>query len=192
MTKTSKRQDYRLTGAWAVRLATIVKDDSTFHQHAVDTLRNNLFDLAPIYSGYASKAAIAEHGGKLTKMTWEHYHPRQKMARVILAMAMEGADLDSLELVIREACMCHRTTAGENTALVPYQKREDYVWEEAYASVGIELVQWNGVETWFEVDGEKHWGTKRELMAKFGVGEFKLNRMITASGSNMDNFFDED
>jgi hypothetical protein len=103
-------------------------------------LRNLIFDMKHIYSGYASKAAIKQHNGYLSRMTPEHYNPRQKMAEKMVAMVKSGSSKEEVLSVLKEACKIHRVTSDENKNLRPHQRKEDYVAEKAYAEEKIELV----------------------------------------------------
>lgn len=168
------RNNYGAVARWVINART---GDQDLEVITINALRNVLFDLAPIMSGYCSKAAIEECDGKLSKMVIEHYHSRQTMARKIVDLAKQTSNVDEVEELIKEACKAHRTTKSENMALVPYQKRSDYNWEEAYADVGIELVEYDGPRMDIKYDGVVYnVKSKAELRRKLGISEYKMNR----------------
>ena len=163
---------YNRVARWVMTL------DSEFDIININALRNVLFDLPAIMSGYCSKAAIAEHDGRIGKMVVEHYHSRQTMARKIVNFVREGATLDQVEAMIREACKAHRTTKAENIALIPYQRKADYNWEEAYAAVGIELVEYDGPRKTYVYESTTYVvKSKAELARKLNVSKYRINKM---------------
>jgi hypothetical protein len=170
----SMRNNYKAVAQWVMNNRT---GDSDLELITVNGLRNILFDLAPIMSGYCSKAAIEEHDGRLSKMTVEHYHSRTRMARAIVDLAKQTNNVSKIQELVMEACKAHRTTKRENLDLVEYQKQDDYNWEEAYASVGIELVEYDGPRMDIKYDGVVYnVKTKAELMRKLGISEWQLKR----------------
>lgn len=168
------RNNYRAVAQWVMHNRT---DDSDLEVITINALRNILFDLAPIMSGYCSKAAIEECDGKLAKMVIEHYHSRQTMARKIVDLSKRTLNISKVEDMIMEACKAHRTTKQENLDLIPYQKQPDYVWEEAYAAVGIELVEYDGPRMDIKYDGVVYnVKSKAELRRMLGISEYRMKR----------------
>lgn len=168
------RNNYEAVARWVLHNITA---DSDHEIITINGLRNILFDLSPIPSGYCSKAAIEEYDGKLTKMVKEHYHSRGRMARAIVDLAKQSADISKIQDLVMEACKIHRTTKQENLDLIPYQKQDDYNWEEAYAAVGIELVEYDGPRMDIKYDGVVYnVKSKAELRRMLGISEYKMNR----------------
>ena len=135
--------DYAALVDWLFCQSTFLHDEKHF-LITIAGLRNLIFDMKNTYSGYASKAAIKKHNGYLSRMTPEHYNPRQKMAEKMVGMVQRGASKEEVLIVLKEACKIHRVTSEENDALRPYQKKDDYIPEEAYKKVKIKLVEYAG------------------------------------------------
>jgi hypothetical protein len=157
--------------------------DVPSHLHiTINALRNVLFDLPCIYSGYTSQEAI-NRKYKRSQMTVEHYHSRQRSARSIVYMAMRGAPVDALADEIREACKVHYTTKEENLALIPYQRADDYDWREAYKACNIILVKHDpSIKTYvldcFSVTAK----SKKEAITQFveitGLSKYAVSKKV--------------
>jgi hypothetical protein len=138
-----KSDDYESIIDWVMNQSAFLGSES--HELiTINALRNLIFDAKLIYTGFASKAAINLHNGNITKMTKEHFNPRQKMAEKIVAGVKLRYSKEVLLEMLLDACKINYTTKAENDALKPYQKREDYVPAEAYKKLNIELILHKG------------------------------------------------
>ena len=176
------REDYEGFANYCIGLVNMagIRDEFIFQ-----SIRHQIHDLKPIYSGYTSWAAIKMYNGRVTKMTKEHYNGRANSAREIIQMIKDKVGYQELLNFIKKSCNVHYTTPEENISLVPYQNKENYNWEEAYAAAGIKLVPFQGVKIWYKIDGIKYIKTKLELQEFFGVGLYKLDSMIQEKGEEI-------
>lgn len=177
-----KTDDYETLVDWLFCQSTFLHKEE-YYLITVSAFRNLIFDMKPIYSGYASKAAIELHDGALSKMTSEHYNPRQKMSQKIVGMVRDKASKEDVLSALIEACKVHKVTSDENTALRPYQRKEDYVPEEAYAALKIELVPyaWKPRQKSIEVEG-KIFGSAKEVAEEYNIS-IEIVRYRVASPS---------
>ena len=176
------REDYEAFANFCIGLVGLV---GVREEHIFQSIRHQIHDLKPIYSGYASRAAIKMYNGRVTKMTKEHYNGRANSARQIIQMIKDKVQYQQLLNFIKKSCNVHYTTPEENMSLVPYQNKENYNWEEAYAAAGIQLIPFNGVKIWYKIDGIKYIKTKQELQDLFGVSLYKLDSMIEEKGEEI-------
>jgi len=133
------RTDYEGLINWLIAQREFLNNE-THELITTNAFRNLIFELKPIYTGYASKSAIELHDGCISKMTPEHFNPRQRMSEKIIDGVKSGISKEILVGMLIEACRINYTTKDENKALEPLQKHKDYVPEEAYSELGIELV----------------------------------------------------
>ena len=169
--------NYEAVADWAISQYWFLSNEN-HRLITINALRNILFDLKPIYSGYTSREAI-DRGYKKSQMTVEHYHSRQRMATMIVGLVQNSAAYDEVLASIKEACMVHYTTKEENLALIPYQKQAGYIWEEAYAAVGIELVEYDPTVKDYQYDGQIYQAKSRaELARRLGLSTYKASKLI--------------
>jgi len=133
------RKDYEGVVRWVINQKEHLHDES--HKLiTINSLRNLIFDLKTIWTGYASKAAIKKHNGRISNMTPEHYNPRQRMAEKIVEAVIENRSFDTILELLLDACKIHYVTNEENKKLIPLQRADNYVMEDAYSICKIELV----------------------------------------------------
>lgn len=172
------REDYEGFAHFCISLVGLEGLPGVREEHIFQSIRHQIHDLKPIYSGYASHAAIKMYKGRITKMTKEHYNGRANSARQIIQMIKDKVGYQELLKFIKKSCNVHYTTPEENMKLVPYQNKENYNWKESYDAAGIKLVPFTGVKIWYKIDGIKYNKTKQELQEFFGVSLYKLDSMI--------------
>jgi hypothetical protein len=176
------REDYEAFANFCIGLVGLV---GVREEHIFQSIRHQIHDLKPIYSGYTSHAAIKMYKGRLTKMTKEHYNGRANSAREIVQMIKNKVGYQELLNFIKKSCNVHYTTPEENMKLVPYQNKENYNWEEAYAAAGIKLVKYQGIKIWYKIDGVKYYKTKKELQEFFDCSLYCLDGMIDEKGEEI-------
>lgn len=185
----SIREDYVAFANFCIMLVGLLKTNSHYirEEFIFQAIRHGIHDLKPIYSGYSSIAAILKHNGRITHMCREHYHSRAIRARQIIHMIKSTNDLDFQELVdfIKESCKVHYTTAEENTKLAAFQIKENYDWKEAYKTLGIHLAKYDGIKTWYKINGIKYYKTKQEIQDILGLTLYALDNIIEEKGDDI-------
>jgi hypothetical protein len=179
------REDYVNFSQWCRDLVSMVGNTQSREEFLFQAIRHGIHDLRPIYSGYTSIGAIKTFKGKTTHMTREHYNGRANSSRNIIRMIREGiSDTDLLDFVL-ESCKVHYTTKEENIRLIPYQTQSDYTWQEGYKKANIKLVRFDGIKTWYLIDGIKYYKSKQELSDILDVTLYRLDRLIEAKGEEL-------
>ena len=135
-----KSDDYESVVDWLFCQSTFLHNDKHY-TITVNSLRNTIYEMKPIPTGFASKKAIEFFNGKTSAMTKEHFNPRQKMAEKMVNMVKSGASKEEVLEIFMEAVRIHWVHPLENKALIPYQREDDYIAEEAYKKCNIELVE---------------------------------------------------
>lgn len=185
----SIREDYESFANFCIILVGLLKNN-LYHireEFVFQTIRHGIHDLKPIYSGYSSIAAIKKHNGRTTHMCREHYHSRAICARKIVEIIKTTKELEFQDLVdfIKESCKVHYTTSEENNKLAQYQNKENYDWKEAYKTLDIHLVKYDGIKTWYKVDGIKYYKTKQEIQDILGLTLYGLDNLIEEKGDDI-------
>jgi hypothetical protein len=185
MTMLTAREDYINFTQWCRDLVSMTDSKQSREDFLFQAIRHGIHDLKPVYSGYTSLAAIKAFGGRVTHMTREHYNGRANSSRKIIQMIREGvADEDLFDFVLK-SCKVHYTTKEENQRLVQYQNAENYSWQEGYRKAGIKLVRYDGIKTWYLIDGIKYYKSKLELADILGVTLYRLDRLIEGKGEEL-------
>lgn len=101
-----------------------------------------IFRVPATHSGFISKAA-RELKNKNPKYspTKEHFFGRRASATKIFEQLRKGKSFERIVLVILSRSRVHYTTAAENEEL---KKHGHLPWREAYARVGVDLVEYEG------------------------------------------------
>lgn len=132
------RQDYE-------SLAVYILEGFQAHRHNPKSLRwfvagirNQIFDLAEIYTGYRSQESIGQD-----QYTPEHIYPRQKSAEFIVNTLLSGRKLSvkRLTMLLMPRARVNHVTSVENKRLVNMQKSDSYRWRKAYQEIGIVLMR---------------------------------------------------
>jgi hypothetical protein len=139
------KKDYEGLIDWIINQRAFLVQE-THELITINALRNLIFDMKSIYTGYSSKAAIELHNGRISDMTPEHFNPRQRAAEKIVAAVKAGSSKQELVEMLLNSCKIHYVTCDENRALMPLQSQEYYEAEKAYAELGIELVLHSGAK----------------------------------------------
>lgn len=135
------RHNYDLMAEYIINVYNHVKHCDKQVNIFAQGLRNQIFDIGGVYTGYTSKLAIST-GLPKSKLTEEHIYPRMKSTRYIIhVLSTRNISHKRLAALIKSRCRVHITTKQENMALVPHQKDEQYHWREGYKKAGIELIK---------------------------------------------------
>ena len=170
--KITSRREYEAFAKYVILNVEHNKHDELQLKFFKDGLRNQIFDMASIETGFVSEKAIAT-GLPKSKLTEEHIYPRNQSAKKLIQMAIDNCTIEEMISQIKKFCEVHITTKEENTALVQYQKEPDYYWENGYKAVGIKLVEYTfPVQNRYvyNVDGIVY-NTLKEIASKFGIAE---------------------
>jgi len=186
-TDLSIRGDYAAFANYCTQLVNLLKNNLAREEHVFQSIRQGIYDLKPIYSGYASVEAIKKYNGKIKKMCKEHYNGRAMCARKIIEYIKFSnvVNLSYLVNYIKKSSMVHYTTSEENNRLVKFQNKPGYNWEEAYKAAGIILVKYDGIQTWYLIKGIKYYKTKQELKDMFNCTLYAVDNMIEAKGQDI-------
>ena len=166
----NSRREYKAFAQFIINGVNLHKNDDLQLKFFKEGLRNQIFDMAVIYTGYTSKKAI-ETGLPKSKLTEEHIHPRNQSAKRLIQYVLDGMGVNDLAEMVKQFCQVHITTKEENTSLVQYQKQPDYNWQDGYRAVGIELVehQFTRIPKFvYKVDGIEY-NNLKEIAEKFGI-----------------------
>jgi hypothetical protein len=138
--KITMRHNHEKMAEYILNVLKVVKDDEVLLEIFKNGLRNQIFDLGEIYTGYASHLAI-ETGLSKSKLTSEHMYPRNRSAIQIIDRVLYGKPITKSRLAawIKSRCRVHITTKDENLALVQLQKDSNYYWRNGYREIGINL-----------------------------------------------------
>lgn len=142
--KTTMRHDYDKMAEYILTVLPVVKHDPKLLEIFKNGLRNQIFDLGEVYTGYTSRAAIAT-GLPKVKLTSEHIYPRNRSAIQIMNRCLNGPSISQNRLAawLKSRCRVHITTNDENRALVPLQKDPNYFWRNGYHTIGIKLEKYD-------------------------------------------------
>lgn len=111
---------------------------------------NEIYELPPIYSGYASKQALIEKYLNKTEWTKEHMWPRQMAGEALVQFVWNQSKhkkyticVDEMIDDLKDLTVVNYTTKNENMLLKPYQRKDSWVSPEyAYEMAKIELLPW--------------------------------------------------
>ena len=131
------RQDYAAFADYIRRAFTTHKNNPRDMEYFAQALRNQIFDMASIPSGYSS---ISVANTPPSKLTHEHIFPRMQSARFIIKQLERGISRKRLIALIKSRCRIHYTTSQENNLLRKLQRDPTYFWRNGYKQMGIELV----------------------------------------------------
>ncbi len=135
--RTPIRQDYESLAVYILEGFEAHKHNSKSLRWFVAGIRNQIFDLAEVYTGYRSKESI-----ETNRITPEHVFPRQKTAEYIVNLLLSGRKMTTARLtkLLMSRSRVHYVSKRENEVLIPWQKSRDYKWRKAYRHFKIELV----------------------------------------------------
>lgn len=177
--KTTMRHDYDKMAEYILTVLPVVKHDPKLLEIFKNGLRNQIFDLGEVYTGYASHLAI-ETGLPKNKLTSEHIYPRNRSAIQIINRVLSGIHISQNRLGawLKSRCRVHITTNDENRALVPLQKSPDYFWRRGYRAIGIKLEKYDfptKQQFVYNVEG-KVYNTLNEVAEEYNMSTEAMRR----------------
>lgn len=131
------RRDYESFAVYILEGFPAHRHNSKSLRWFVNGIRNQIWELAEIYTGYCSQEAV-----DYNQYTSEHIFPRQKSAELIINALLNGKNFSvkRLTALLMSRSRVHYVTSDENRRLIPAQKFDSYRWRSAYRENNIELV----------------------------------------------------